>query len=53
MSLKAEDFISFIEMKRFDKISRDGQILIAERFREIEAENKQFLKTIGRGKERG
>lgn len=34
--MKAEDFISLIEQNRFDKISQNGMILIAERFRQLE-----------------
>lgn len=34
--MKAEDFIKLIELGRFDKISKNGLTLIAERFRELE-----------------
>ena len=39
--MKAEDFIELIEQNRFDKISKNGMTLIAERFRELE--NNQHL----------
>lgn len=32
----AEDYITFIEQKRWDKISRNDLELIAKRFRELE-----------------
>ena len=34
--MKAEDFIELIEQNRFDKISKNGMTLIAERFRELQ-----------------
>ena len=34
--MKAEDFIKLIEQNRFDKISKNGMTLIAERFRGLE-----------------
>ena len=36
--MKAENFIELIEQKRFDKISKNGMTLIAERFRELQTE---------------
>jgi len=36
--MKAEDFIGLIEQNRFDKISKNGMTLIAERFRELQSE---------------
>ena len=38
--MKAENFIELIEQRRFDKISKNGMTLIAERFRELQ--NKQL-----------
>ena len=38
MEYKAEDFISFIENSRRDKISPNALDLIAKRFRELECE---------------
>ena len=35
--MKAEDFIELIEQNRFDKISKNGMTLIAERFRELQS----------------
>jgi hypothetical protein len=44
MEYKAEDFISFIENNRLDKVSPNGLELIAKRFRELECEvNKLSL----------
>lgn len=44
MEYKAEDFISFIENNRRDKVSPNGLELIAKRFRELECEvNKLSL----------
>lgn len=44
MEYKAEDFISFIENGRKDKVSPNGLELIAKRFRELECEvNKLSL----------
>jgi len=36
--MKAENFIELIEQNRFDKISKNGMTLMAERFRELENE---------------
>jgi hypothetical protein len=41
--MKAEDFIGLIEQNRFDKISKNGMTLIAERFRELQS--KQLTST--------
>ena len=41
--MKAEDFIELIEQNRFDKISKNGMTLIAERFRELQ--NQQLTLT--------
>ena len=38
--MKPEDYISFIEMKRFDKISNSGLKSIAKKFRELEKNQK-------------
>jgi len=47
MEYKAEDFISFIENNRRDKISPNGLELIAKRFRELECEvNKLSLGAV-------
>lgn len=47
MEYKAEDFISFIENNRQDKVSPNGLELIAKRFRELECEvNKLSLATV-------
>ena len=47
MEYKAEDFISFIESGRRDKISNNGLELISKRFRELEHEvNKLTLDAI-------
>ena len=35
--MKAEDVIELIEQNRFDKISKNGMTLIAERFRELQS----------------
>ena len=42
MEYKAEDFISFIENNRRDKVSPKGLELIAKRFRELECEVNKF-----------
>jgi len=42
---RAEDYITFIEQKRWDKISHTGLELIAKRFRELE----EMLKKGQRG----
>lgn len=57
--MKAEDYISFIEQGRRDKISPDGLDLIAKTFRELELEilNQsnfkqnliKFLRTVSSG----
>ena len=36
--MKAENFIELIEQNRFDKISKNGMTLIAERFRQLQNE---------------
>jgi hypothetical protein len=47
MEYKAEDFISFIENNRRDKVSPNGLELIAKRFRELECEvNKLSLGAV-------
>ena len=47
MEYKAEDFISFIENNRRDKVSHNGLELIAKRFRELECEvNKLSLGAV-------
>lgn len=47
MEYKAEDFISFIENNRRDKVSPNGLELIAKRFRELESEvNKLSLGAV-------
>jgi hypothetical protein len=47
MEYNAENFISFIENGRRDKISPDGLELIAERFRQLECEvNKLSLGAV-------
>jgi hypothetical protein len=38
----AEDYINFIETKRFDKISNYGLELIAKKFREYEKQDKEL-----------
>ena len=38
----SEDYITFIELERFDKISNEGLRLIAEKFREYEKQNKHL-----------
>lgn len=38
--MKAEDYIKFIEVKRFDKISNSGLKTIARKFRELEKNQK-------------
>ena len=43
MEYKAEDFISFIENGRKDKVSPNGLELIAKRFRELECEVNNVL----------
>jgi hypothetical protein len=40
MEYKAEDYINFIEQKRFDKISRNGMELIAIEFRELQKQGE-------------
>jgi|694.fasta_scaffold00011_99 hypothetical protein len=47
MEYKSEDFISFIENNRRDKVSPNGLELIAKRFRELECEvNKLSLAAV-------
>lgn len=47
MEYKAEDFISFIENNRRDKVSPNGLELIVKRFRELECEvNKLSLGAV-------
>ncbi len=47
MEYKAEDFISFIENGRRDKVSPNGLELIAKRFRELECKvNKLSLGAV-------
>ena len=36
--MKAENFIELIEQRRYDKISKNGMTLIAERFRQLQNE---------------
>ena len=47
--MKAEDFIELIEQNRFDKISKNGMTLIAERFRELEITER--LEVFGSSRE--
>ena len=42
----AEDYISFIETGRFDKISNTGLKLIAEKFREYEKQDKDLTDNL-------
>ena len=44
--MKAEDFIELIEQNRFDKISKNGMTLIAERFRELQSQQRELLKVL-------
>ena len=41
-SYTAEDFINFIEMGRFDKVSHSGLILIAEEYRKLKEIEKKY-----------
>ena len=44
--MKAEDFIELIEQNRFDKISKNGMTLIAERFRELQSKQLTFTDVV-------
>ena len=46
MKMRAEKFIELIEQGRYDKISKNGMDLIAERFRELQSE-KLTLTDVG------